>query len=344
MNVAEYSHSKRFIFPECDTVSMSSPLAWKLYWIELKQRVLPSLMKYQATLLFMHFFKGFLSTLISKENLLRLNQHPPRRAVAIAERESDRLLVGVEVFVATLWANTLFFAANYTVQQIGALFNFYTRCRLANSRGSQFCDREDTAHLANTSWGLLASNARRYVYSALGAGLGSIVWPGWGTLLGIGMGDEWAKKQPESELPQQVITIIGGGFNNFFSAFGRIRIFDWWSRRGGRSGDDDFEKPHSVHDDLICGCCQTTPFSSNPNSRDRTPISSRACSHTICKACVQQCHLAFMERTNNYAEWIKCPLCNTEQAFSSQNHIVNRTLCAAIAAIELSHERSTKTV
>ena len=330
-NVFEYSNYRRFHYPELDMKSLTSPLAWKLYWIELKQRVLPPLMKYQATLLFMHFFQEILKTLVSKETLLRLNQHPPHRALAISERESDRLLVGMEVFVASIWANTLFFAASYMVGQVGALYNYYRRRMIAVSRGSEFCDRDDVALLANTSWGLFYLNVRRHLYSSIGAGTGSIRWPGLGTWLCTGIGDEWARKQPTAELPQYVMALIRGGIGDISRVFSRMR---WFARND--DGVNDPQKNESDQDDLMCGCCQTTLFSSNPSSRDRAPISSRACDHTICKSCVQQCHLAFMERTSNYEEWIKCPLCNTSRAFNCQDHLVNRSLCAAIAAIERS--------
>lgn len=289
----------------------------------------------------MHFFRTFLSTSVSEEAFLRINQHPPRRALAISERESDRLMVGMEVVVATLWANALFFAANYTVGQIGALYDFYRRIMIARSRGSEFCDREDVAILANNSWALLTLNVRRLFYSSIGAGAVSIMWPGWGTLLGTGIGDEWARKQPAATLPHHVLAFIRGGMDGFTSALRSFHFFDWCLPR--QEGPDDRcepQKPHSLHDDLICGCCQTTVFSSNPNCRERAPVSSRACSHSICKSCVQQCHLACMERTSSYEEWIKCPLCNTSRAFNSHDHLVNRSLCAAIAAIERSHKEA----
>ncbi len=333
-NVFEFINHRRFIRPEWDSVSLSSSLAWKLYWIEVKQRVIPPLIKYQATLLLLQFFQQFLSTLVAKETLLKLNQHPPRRARVIAERESDRILLGTEVFVASLWANVLFYAANYMVGQMGGLYNYSRRRMMARRRGSGYCNKDDVVDLANTSWGVLASNIRRHLYSSIGAGLGSMVSPVWGTLIGTSFGDEWAKKQPEPQLPHQVVSLIRSGMRNVFSIF-RIGSAGWLNSFSQQPSNDwnDVSKPH---DDLICGCCQTSEFSSDPTSRDRAPISSRACSHTICKACVQQCHLAFLERTSIYDEWIKCPLCNTPRAFSSHDHLVNRSLCVAIAAIEKS--------
>ena len=339
-NVMEVVNHGRIIWPELDSVSLSSSLAWKLYWIEVKQRVLPPLVKYQATIVLIQVMQYVLSSVVSGETLLKLNQYPPRRAKFIAERESDRILVGTEVFMASLWANLLFYGANWMVGQVACFYNFYFRQRLlARRRGSVYCDKEDIVYLANDSWAIFVSNVRRYIYSSMGAGLGSIVLPGWGTLLGTGIGDEWSKKQVDPHLPTPLASLIRSGVSSVSILGSTMTGLGWWFRRDEPSKSKDmedsgFEKDH--HDDLICGCCQTTEFSSNPNSRDCAPISSRACSHTICKSCVQRCHLAYVERQGAYEEWIKCPLCNANRAFSSHDHLVNRSLCAAIAAIEKS--------
>jgi hypothetical protein len=41
-----------------------------------------------------------------------------------------------------------------------------------------------------------------------------------------------------------------------------------------------------------------------------------------------------MERTSNYEEWIKCPLCNADKAFSAHDQLVNRSLCDVLAWVE----------
>lgn len=331
---------RRLVLPQWDRDSLASPLAWKLYYIEVKQRILPPLVKYQATLSFVHGFRSLLTNMVSKQSMLRMNQHPPRRAVAIAERESDRLQVGMEIFVASIWANVIFFAANYTVDQIGVCYEYYCKQVRTRSRQMPYHDKEDVTVLMNKSWSLLMVNARRLFYSAIGAGLGSILMPGWGTLLGIGIGDEWAGKQTDSELPKQVSTVIQRVGSDMIGLLRQIQFPSWFSQRqtGNDGATRDVDEP--MHDDLICGCCQTTVFSSNPNCRDAAPISSRTCSHTICKSCVQKCHLAYMERTSTFEEWVRCPLCNATKAFSSHDHLVNRSFCAAIAAIEKSQSRA----
>jgi hypothetical protein len=306
--------------PALDWKSLSSSTAWKRYWKELKQRVVPSVLRYQATLSLMVLFQGFLSAFVSKETLYRLTQHPPRRALIVSSRESDRLAVGMELWISCLWANLLFFAASYTVAQIGLCYKLDRKRKMLRIHGSPNDDQTDFGNLVTSSWKLISTRCRRYFYSSLGGGLGSIFWPGWGTLYGIGFGDGWAEMQPEPEPPASLFSFLFRIIRCSSSAVG-----DDMSSSLPYAGD---------HDELGCGCCQIASFSSNPNSLDRAPISSRACDHTICKSCVHHCHLAVMERTCNYEEWIKCPLCNAERAFSSHNHLVNRSLCAAIATIE----------
>jgi hypothetical protein len=84
----------------------------------------------------------------------------------------------------------------------------------------------------------------------------------------------------------------------------------------------------------MCGCCQIAAYSSDPSDQNRAPISSRECSHTICKKCVQQVHLNLVERVHIYTEWIPCPICKAPNAFSSHNHLFNRSLCSAIGLVE----------
>ena len=229
-NVTEYIQHRRFIWPEWDKESLESPLAWKLYYLELKQRIMTPWMKYQATWMFVHVLQRLLNDRVSHQTLLRLNQHPPRRAMAIAERESDRLQLGVDVFVASIWANVIFLMANYTVDQIGALYDYYHKQVLARSRQVQNLeqDEQDLVVLVNTSWNLMVVNTRRLLYSAAGASLGSMLMrPGWGTLLGLGMGDEWARNQMTSELPTPALTVIVTCVSDLVGIFRRIRFPRW---------------------------------------------------------------------------------------------------------------------
>ena len=169
-------------------------------------------MKYQATLMFVHGFQRCLENGLSYEAMLRLNQHPPQRAVAIVERESDLVQRGFDVVAASLWGNAIFLAASYTVDQIGVLYGYVYNRVQARSNQIQNLEQEaeDLVVLVNTSWNLLVVNTRRLLYSAAGAGLWSIMFfdPGWATLLGLRMGDDYARRQITSELTTPALTVI----------------------------------------------------------------------------------------------------------------------------------------
>lgn len=332
-SLEEYRISGRFNLPEWDIVSLTSPLAWKLYWIEFRQRVLPPTFDFLSTQLVMQCFHQYLLMICSKETFLHLTQHPPRRAVAIASREPDRIKAGMEVFVVSLWANIVFFAANYTVSQIGTLYHYYVWRRRVARSGAQTYDQDRFMEdLTTDSWKIFSMNIMCYFYSSVGAGLGTIFSPGFGTLLGTGLGDRWAARQPPLEPPRRVFQFLYNQFQGIFGEFMTFRSSTW----GGAKPGTEKGSSHVETDELMCGCCQTTSFSSDPNSRDRAPISSRSCSHTICKSCVEQCHVAFMELNRNYISSIRCPLCNATGAFSARDPLVNRSLCSAIAALERS--------
>ena len=190
---------------------------------------------------------------------------------------------------------------------------------------------------------------------------GSVVWPGWGTLLGLGLGDGWAswRENDSNETFPQPASITDL-YSLFLSTV-------WKSERKQRStsktqtshcaddggddddGDDDDNEyiGKELNEARLCGCCQIVTFSSNPyNHRlgdGGTPISSRTCGHSICKSCVQNCHVMVMERTMNYEEWMKCPMCNAPKAFHSQDHLINRSLCQVLAWIDGTYMSSKST-
>jgi hypothetical protein len=154
--------------------------------------------------------------------------------------------------------------------------------------------------------------------------------------MGMGIGDAVGELSPEPDLPSFDLRSMLAKFSKRTGA-----IFSG-PRKGGKGSyssfddddDDDLNNLKHLEDDLTCGCCQIVTFSSNPSCPERAPISSRECSHTICRLCVQQCHLALMERVQTYQEWISCPICKAMNAFSSHNHLINRSLCSAISLMQ----------
>ena len=349
--------SRRDPFPLCIDRHMVWE-GWKRFWQEEMNggSLIPSLLQYLAT--------GFLCTslrtlcslcLSDKALVLRMIQHPYRAATS--NHDDDRLTLGIDMVTVCLYSNVLYYVADYLLGQLQCYLLFYkdeenVSSSLSSRRTALVITRAKFTAFCEASWTLLCQTARRYWYSCVGAGIGSVVWPGWGTLLGLGLGDGWAswRENDSNETFPQPASITDL-YSLFLSTV-------WKSERKQRStsktqtshcaddggddddGDDDDNEyiGKELNEARLCGCCQIVTFSSNPyNHRlgdGGTPISSRTCGHSICKSCVQNCHVMVMERTMNYEEWMKCPMCNAPKAFHSQDHLINRSLCQVLAWID----------
>eukprot|EP00934_Nitzschia_sp_Nitz4_P001978 Nitzschia sp. Nitz4//scaffold141_size107518//76724//78222//NITZ4_004289-RA/size107518-snap-gene-0.181-mRNA-1//1//CDS//3329536327//1978//frame0 len=330
-NVTAYRTHRSWVLPQWDWNSLTSRVAWKLYWIEIRQRILPPTFQFFSTSVVLQGLLRFLKQISSKETMLHLTQHPPRRAMTIASRERSRVQTAIDVMIISMFANITFYTANYLVAQAATLYHYYVWRRRFQSRGASH-EKEFIDELTEDSWVIFSRSFHGYVFSCVGAGVGTIVWPGTGTMLGASLGEHMAFKHPPPQDSYGIFQYIFTGVHTLAEIL--LRHVPSWNDSSNSKSSGKPTKEVQVRDELVCGCCQTTPFSSDPNHRERAPISSRSCDHTICKSCVQNCHLAYMERTGSYDTSVKCPLCNAPNAFSGRDLLVNRSLCAAIAAME----------
>ncbi|KAG7352331.1 hypothetical protein IV203_008379 [Nitzschia inconspicua] len=297
LNVGNYRRNRALILPRLDADSLFNTMEWKLYWQRFKARVWPAVYEYHFTLSIMYFLQAVTGRLVSKETMLRIMQHPYHRAIAVSKSSKDRIEAGTDSFITS--------------------------------------QHEADRMLKVSSWRLITTMVRRHYSSALGSGIGSIIWPGAGTLIGMGIGDGIAELTPEPDMPHWDFSgFVRGLLKQISILLGGKGCKDYYSRKD--SDDVDYSAYGSKHldDELTCPCCQIVTFSSNPRCLERAPVSSRECTHTICKQCVEKCHLALMERIHTYQEWITCPICKATNAFSSHNHLVNRSLCGAISLME----------
>jgi hypothetical protein len=281
------------------------------------------------TLCVMYFLQALMGKLASKETNLRMMQHPYHRALAVSKSSRDHVEVGTDSFITCLWSNASFFMASYVIGQAVIFYNYHRNVVRGTAR------HEADRMMTRSSWRLMTTMIRRHYTSALGAWIGSTIWPGVGTIIGMGIGDGVAELTPEPVMPTWDLARIWRG-----ALKQTIVNLGGEGGKGDSFADDDNDVDDSqyvsnqVDDELSCPCCQIVRFSSNPRCPERSPVSSRECSHTICKQCVEKCHLALMERIHTYQEWISCPICKATNAFSSHNHLINRSLCYAIALLD----------
>lgn len=197
--------------------------SWQSYWrFNLKGRVFPAWIDYQATYLVLTCYQAVISLFVSREVFLRMTQNPYYRALAMASVPSslafgsnDPLLFGADMWAVTLWSNLLFTCASITVRQGLLYYSFQNRqlwtgnhsiattTSTTTTTNGQNTDvdndevrpsEEDAESVfAAASWKLVYTKGRRYFLSAIGAGVGSMIWPGWGTLIGMGVGDSYGQ-------------------------------------------------------------------------------------------------------------------------------------------------------
>jgi len=296
---------------------------WKLT-LEWKESILPFMANHQATLWIMSFYKSLASTLFSEVEVLQLCQHPYYRAKSLALKDKSLLSVAADAFVMTAWSSLLFYLASLTVGQVSFSYAQWKEYKWASVRKDSTAKGKCLQSWFKSSWETAYQQSLRCWYASLGSALGSMVLPGWGTLIGTGLGEEWADHQDVPSPPPALLSRFPQ-VEKYFAKSSNSKTTDSGSLQAN---------------ELLCGCCQVIYFSSNPYNRRSAPISSHACEHTICRSCVNMCHLAYLqsEGVAFTEERLGCPICNADNAFSPNDHMVNQSLCNAIALLEKSRE------
>lgn len=179
-----------------------------------------ALTKYQTVTLILRFYEFVASKIVDMHKLNKLTMDPFAMAKRTARKietkshgretvRDHKLSVGFSMTGATLWANALPFLSDYSLHQALLCFGYfkyynYQRQRrllaAANSdddaaEGSNGTtslteeEKELARDLAARSSRLAASRGLGLMCSSIGAGIGSVIWPGWGTIMVSAIGD-----------------------------------------------------------------------------------------------------------------------------------------------------------
>ncbi len=204
-------------------------IEWDRRWKTFPQKMLTALIKYHAVTLILRSYEFIASKIANLRQLDKLTTDPfalsKRMSTKIQEQKSptqqsnstttsEKITICFSMTQTALWANLLPFFSDYTLHQ-GLLcygyYKFYTykrQRRIADRAEISPADPDDqeTAAEADTAADLeertilltdlgtkstrLASNrGLGWIGSSVGAGIGSVVWPGWGTILVSSLGD-----------------------------------------------------------------------------------------------------------------------------------------------------------
>lgn len=174
-----------------------------------------ALLKYHAVTLILRSYEFLASKLVNLKQLDKLTMDPFAMSKRMATKQqdqkneitnADRLNVTISMTQTTLWANLLPFCADFSLHQgllCYAYYKYYSyqrQKRLADT--AEFCSKDVEADrseqkalvsdLGTKASKLAASRGLGWACSAMGAGVGSVVWPGWGTIVFSALGDAGA--------------------------------------------------------------------------------------------------------------------------------------------------------
>ncbi len=111
---------------------------------------------------------------------------------------TDSTAIAKEMFYTTFWGNLIAFMADYSVHQVILCYGYYVYVRRKRQQATAKRSSEETfvavdgvilTSLLRKSTQLLVSRSFGLFCSAVGGAVGTLWWPGWGTILLSNMGE-----------------------------------------------------------------------------------------------------------------------------------------------------------
>jgi hypothetical protein len=116
----------------------------------------------------------------------KLTMDPFYAARKLAAKENDKSMVAKEMLHTTFWANLIAFLADYSLHQVILCYVYYTYIRKRRQRNED--EKEGTegalfSSFLKKSTQLGLSRCIGLIFSSVGGSVGTLILPGWGTLL-----------------------------------------------------------------------------------------------------------------------------------------------------------------
>jgi hypothetical protein len=144
----------------------------------------------------MRIYESIAANLYDKATLHKLTNDPfhvSLKITAKSDRESNNE-IATQMFYTTYWANMIAFMADYSIHQAILCYGYYRYYKRRRAESSS--DEDDKAltgaiftTMVKKSTQLMIARGFGLVCSSVGSAAGTIVWPGWGTLLFSNMGE-----------------------------------------------------------------------------------------------------------------------------------------------------------
>lgn len=179
---------------------------WKVRWEALPGKLTEAFAKYHVIILVMRLYESIAARIVDKITLDALTLDTMKVARRLNAKEENKVDVGRQMFQISGQANLIAFLADYSVHQAILGYGYYVLFRERQRRqrlrregkpilkedGSEddMDDGEDGERvMVKKSATLALSRGLGLAFTAVGGGVGSMLLPGWGTLLGSNLGD-----------------------------------------------------------------------------------------------------------------------------------------------------------
>jgi hypothetical protein len=171
---------------------------WNKRMEALPQRIMVAYFKYHAIVLVMRLYEHLASKMVDDAQLDKLTLDTFDAAKRVSRDSKDGI---AREMTRVCWhANMISFLADFSVNQAILAFGYYKyiqgRRRKIKSAGDDSDSMEDEIHAGalilsfmRKSTLMALSRGISLAFASIGGGVGSSMWPGWGTLAGTNFGD-----------------------------------------------------------------------------------------------------------------------------------------------------------
>jgi hypothetical protein len=172
--------------------SCPAQVEWDKRWKAFPNKFLIALGKYHAVTLLLRVYEYVASKCCSEETLDKLTMDYVAASRTMARKvdiPNGRVHAFAKMTDTTFWSNLLITLADYSVHQVLFCYGYYKYYQYQQRKKKPKKDlssdekKQITKECIGTSSHLLASRGCGLVCSAVGAGIGTLLYPGWGTLM-----------------------------------------------------------------------------------------------------------------------------------------------------------------
>lgn len=164
-----------------------------------------ALLKFHAITLVMRCYEHVADKIVDKMTLDDLTLDTFKQAKRLDAKEENRVEVGRQMFGISFRANLIAFLADYSVHQMILAYGYYAFVKERKRRkqlkdqvkktdgitnyDDNTAEEEEQYPIVKKSGTLMVSRGLGLCFTAAGGAVGSMLYPGWGTLLGSNAGD-----------------------------------------------------------------------------------------------------------------------------------------------------------